>query len=166
MFIQENSMHTRRIKTLAIAGTAWLAALGAVAMANGANAAGTGFVTMQSSHDYSATLDSLQHAIKKNGLMVMGKVNQKAILSMTGLHLEGGESFLVGNPRVGKKLFGMSPAMAAVIPARISVWAEHGKTFIGYFKPSSLMGAISNKLSKPGMMLDMKFHQIVEQAAK
>ena len=41
--------------------------------------------------------------------MVMGNVNQKAILSMAGLNLEGAESFLVGNPRVGKELFGMNP---------------------------------------------------------
>lgn len=159
-------MHTRRIKILAFTAATWLPLLGAVAIPNGANAAGTGFIAVQSSHGYSATVNALQLAIKKNGLMVMGKVNQKAILSMTGLHLEGGESFLVGNPRVGKKLFGMSPAVAAVIPARISVWAEHGKTFIGYFRPSSLMDAISNKLAKPGKMLDMKFHQIVEQATK
>jgi len=95
----------------------------------------------------------------------MGKVNQKAILSMTGLNLKGAESFLVGNPRLGKKLFSMNPAVAAVVPARISVWVSHGATYIGYFQPSSQMNAISGGLAKPGKMLDMKFHKIVEDAA-
>lgn len=96
----------------------------------------------------------------------MGNVNQKAILSMAGLNLEGAESFLVGNPRVGKELFGMNPAVAAVIPSRISVWAEHGTTYVGYFKPSAMMGMISPQLVKPGAMLDMKFQKIVQDATK
>lgn len=131
-----------------------------------AQSAGNAFITLKSAHSYSATLNSLQHAIKSNGLLVMGKVNQKAILSMTGLNLEGAESFLVGNPRVGKKLFGMNPAVAAVIPARISVWVDHGTTYVGYFRPSALMGGISAHLAKPGKMLDMKFHTIVFAATK
>lgn len=131
-----------------------------------AQPAGGDFVTVKSAHGYSATLDALQHSIKNNGLMVMGKVNQKAILSITGLKLEGEESFLVGNPRVGKKLFSMNRAVAAVIPARISVWVEHGRTYVGYFRPSALMGMISHELSAPGTMLDRKFAKIVQEATR
>lgn len=138
--------------------------LGATAVPALAQPGGNDFVTVRSMHGYSATLDSLQHTIKSNGLIVMGKVNQKAILSMTGLKIEGGESLLVGNPRVGKKLFGMNRAVAAVIPARISVWAEHGTTYVGYFKPSALMGMISHDLAIPGTMLDKKFAKIVQEA--
>jgi uncharacterized protein (DUF302 family) len=158
-----------RITALGIAaGMALALAAGGVALAApawGHHTGDPGFVTVRSSHGYAETLSTLEHAIKGNGLMVMGKVNQKAILSMTGLHLAGAESLLVGNPRVGKKLFSMNPAVAAVVPARISAWVSHGATYIGYFAPSALMGAISTKLAKPGHMLDMKFHTIVEQAA-
>jgi len=66
---------------------------------------------------------------------------------------------------VGKKLFRMTPAVAAVVPARISVWVSHGTTYIGYFKPSVLMNAVSAKMAGPGHMLDTKFHTIVEHAA-
>lgn len=152
----------RKFRIMAIA--ALLAIAGAMvppAFAQG----GGGFIAIKSAHGYGATVSALQRSIKSNGLMVMGKVNQKAILSMTGLHLEGAESFLIGNPRVGKKLFSMNPAAAAVVPARISVWVDHGSTYIGYFQPSSQMSAISAGLSKPGKMLDMKFHKIAEDAA-
>jgi uncharacterized protein (DUF302 family) len=141
-----------------------LVAIGSTAIPAFAKSAGSDFVTVKSAHGYSATVDSLQQTIKNNGLMVMGRVNQKAILSMTGLEIEGGESFLVGNPRVGKKLFGMNRAVAAVIPARISVWADHGRTYVGYFKPSALMGMISHDLADPGAMLDKKFARIVQDA--
>lgn len=155
-------------KSRIVAATAafCLAAASAMSIPAFAQSPGSSFVTVKSSHDYSTTVSALQHSVKDNGLMVMGKVNQKAILSMTGLHLAGAESFLVGNPRVGKKLFSMNAAAAAVVPARISVWVNDGTTYVGYFQPSALMGAISPKLAKPGRMLDMKFHKIVEEATK
>lgn len=158
-------MASRKSPITALAGAVWLAATALAAAPAVAQSPGGGFVTVKSAHPYGQTVNALQHAIKGNGLMVMGKVNQKAILSMTGLHLEGAESFLVGNPRVGKKLFGMSPSVAAVVPARISVWVDHGTTYIGYFKPSAQMGAISSELAKPGKMLDMKFQKIVQEAS-
>jgi len=127
---------------------------------------GNALVTVRSSHDYSTTLSNLQHAIKNDGLMILGQVNQKSIISMTGLNLKGAHSYLVGNPRVGKKLFSMSPAVAAVIPGRISVWVQNGTTYVGYFQPSALMGMINSSLKSPGAMLDKKFKQIVTDATK
>ncbi|MGC8492785.1 MAG: DUF302 domain-containing protein [Syntrophobacteraceae bacterium] len=163
MAIKSMSMVMKRSRAFLLAALLSGAMVAAPAFAQ---SAGNGFVMVKSAHGYAATLNSLQRAIKSNGLMVMGKVNQKAILSMTGLNLEGGESFLVGNPRMGKKLFSMNPAVAAVIPSRISVWAEHGTTYVGYFNPSALLGQISPQLAKPGAMLDMKFHKIVSEATK
>lgn len=141
-------------------------AFGLVPVSAPAQSAGKDFVMVKSLQSYSATVDSLQRSIKSNGLMVMGNVNQKAILSMTGLKLEGAESFLVGNPRVGKELFGINPAVASVIPSRISVWADHGTTYVGYFKPSAMLGMISSQLVNSGTMLDEKFEKIVQEATK
>ena len=132
----------------------------------GAVSSSNDFITVTSKYDYSTTLNKLQKAIKADGLMVLGQVNQQAVMSMTGLKLEGAHSYLVGNPRVGKKLFGMTAEVATVIPGRISVWANHGTTYVGYFKPSVLMGMINSSLSKPGTMLDKKFKQIVTDATR
>ena len=143
-----------------------MVAFGSASIPAFAQSTNSSFIAVKSAHGYSATLNSLQSAIKSNGMMVRGKVNQKSNLSKAGLNIEGGESFLVGDPRIGKKLFSMNPAVAAVIPARISVWAEHGTTYVGYFKPSALMGMISFQLAKPGEVLDMKFQKIVKDATK
>jgi uncharacterized protein (DUF302 family) len=67
----------------------------------------------------------------------MGMLNQAHALSMTGLHLQGAESFFVGNPVVGKKLFAADPAVGAVVPLRIYVWEKGGETHVGYFQPSA-----------------------------
>lgn len=157
-------MNIAKNRVSAFVAAVSLAAIGAMAAPAFAQSPDSSFVTVKSSHDYSSTVNALQHSIKSNGLMVMGKVNQKAILSMTGLHLAGAESFLIGNPRVGKKLFSMNPAVAAVIPSRISVWVSDGTTYVGYFKPSAQMGTISPHLAKPGQMLDMKFQKIAQEA--
>lgn len=159
-------MISRTSRFVAVAAAGWLAAAFAIAVPAFAQTPGSGFVTVKSEHNYPDTVNALQHSIKSNGLMVMGRVNQKAILSMTGLHLAGAESFLIGNPRVGKKLFSMNPAVAAVVPARISVWVSNGTTYVGYFKPSSQLSALSSQLAKPGEMLDMKFEKIVQQATR
>lgn len=154
-------MTANRIHQLAIAAFA-LTIMASVPAFAGTGSAG--FVTVQSDRGYAATVHSLQKAVKQNGLMVMGRVNQKGILAMTGLHVAGAESFLVGNPRVGKKLFSETSAAAAVVPARISVWAENGNVYVGYFKPSVQLAAVSSRLGKAGTMLDAKFAKIVRQA--
>ncbi len=167
-------MHFKRIHAFtaaaALLGMLALGAQSAPALAGapsgGASMPSPSFYLSTSNRTYDATVRALVRAVKDNGLMVMGKINQAAILSMTGLRLEGGRSFLVGNPRSGKKLFSMNPAVGAVLPLRIYVWAEHGKAYIGYFKPSVLLGAINPKLAIPGRMLDKKFNIIVSQAAR
>lgn len=145
-----------------------LLALGlAVSLAAGgvAYAGGGLFVQAESSHSFSHTVAALKHAVSNNGMMVMGHINQANVLSMTGLRLKGGESFLVGNPKVGKKLFAISPAAGSVLPLRLYVWEADGKSHIGYFEPSTLLAAIDPSLQKPGQMMDEKFHKIVSEAS-
>ena len=125
------------------------------------------FVRQQSSHSFSATVSGLQHAISGNGMMVLGQLDQKSALSMTGLHLAGAHAFFVGNPVVGKQLFQADPAAGAVVPLRVYVWQDQGgQVYVGYFRPSELMAAVDPKLAKPGMMLDQKFTSLVSQATK
>jgi len=123
------------------------------------------FVQRSSSQSYTETLASLKRAIAGNGMMVLGQLDQKGALSMTGLHLAGAHTFFVGNPVVGKKLFQSDPAVGAVVPLRVYVWIDaSGRTRIGYFEPSRLLTAIDPHLAKAGAMLDKTFARIVAQA--
>lgn len=123
------------------------------------------FVKIQSQHPFNETVNALQTSIKDHHMMVMGTTNQAKVLSMTGLHLKGGESFLVGNPEVGKKAFSMNPAVGVELPARVYVWSTDQGTYIGYYQPSSQLEAISPKLGKMGKMLNKKLSAITKQAA-
>lgn len=120
-----------------------------------------------SARSFSATVAALKHAVAHNGMMVLGTLNQAGALSTTGLHLKGAESFFVGNPVVGKSLFQMNPAVGGEVPMRVYVWVNpQGKTELGYFQPSTLMGAISASLAKSGVMMNQKLAMIVKQAAQ
>ncbi|MDE2150384.1 MAG: DUF302 domain-containing protein [Gammaproteobacteria bacterium] len=125
-----------------------------------------GFVKIESQHDFDATVSALKEAVSSNKMMVMGDINQARVLSMTGLRLAGAESFLVGNPQMGKQAFDMDPAAGAVLPARIYVWSDHGKTYVGYFKPSDQLDQVSPGFSKMGHMLDMKLDMIAKTATR
>lgn len=123
------------------------------------------FVKIQSQHQFNETVDALKTSVKDHHMMVMGHTDQAKVLSMTGLHLKGGQSFLVGNPEVGKKAFSMNPAVGVELPARVYVWSTDHGTYIGYYQPSSQLEAISPKLGKMGHMLDEKLAGITKQAA-
>lgn len=140
---------------------------GALAFSTGALASSPGlFHQATSTHGFQATVAALKHAVSGQGLMTMGRIDQANILSMTGLHLRGAEAFLVGNPRLGKRLFEMDPAVGAVIPARMYVWVQGGKTHVGYFQPSTLLAAVDPALGRPAHKLDAKFLNILRQATR
>ncbi len=135
-------------------------------MAAPAFAQGSAFIKVESHHNFGATVSALKEAVGSNKMMVMGHINQAKVLSMTGLKLKGAESFLVGNPSMGKMAFGMDPAAGVVLPARIYVWSDHGKAYVGYFKPSSQLEQVSPGFAKMGGMMDMKFNMITQAATR
>lgn len=155
MRINRNFILTTLVAMAAFAGAATASAQDA-----------SSFVKVASHENFNATVSALKQAVSSNHLMVMGHIDQAKVLSMTGLDLEGAQSFLVGNPNMGKKAFGMNLAAGVVLPARIYVWSDHGKAYIGYFKPSAQLSAISPGFSMMGGMLDKKFQMLTEQAAK
>ena len=142
-----------------------LALLAAVGTASAQG--GPTFLHATSSASFDATVSSLKKAVASNGMMVLGNLNQKGALSTTGLNLAGAESFFIGNPVVGKKLFQMDAAAGAVIPLRVYVWVDaNGKTEVGYFKPSDLFVGVSPELAKAGAMMDGVFAKILSQATQ
>lgn len=86
---------------------------------------------------------------------------------MTGLRLKA-ESFLVGNPNVGKKLFSANPAVGLYVPVRIFVYeGSNGHTYVSYEVPSATLGQLNNpKVSMIARMLDKKIQSIAQAATE
>lgn len=154
------------MKKLSFKGT--LALLFSLALLSGGTAfsgPGGSFIHKTAAGSYEQTISSLKRAVSGSGMMIAGEIDQKQILSMAGLNLQGAHTFFVGNPMVGKKLFEMNPAAGIVLPVRIFVWVnQSGKTEVGYFKLSEQLATIDSRLKGPGEMLDQKFEMIINAA--
>ncbi|MFB5192252.1 DUF302 domain-containing protein [Alicyclobacillus fastidiosus] len=123
------------------------------------------FTQSASSKSFDSTVSALKHSVSSNGMMILGNLNQVGALKTTGLQLKGAESFFVGNPVVGKNMFQMDPAVGTELPMRVYVWVDNnGKTHVGYYQPSALLGTINSELGVKGAMMDKKLSMIVKQA--
>jgi uncharacterized protein (DUF302 family) len=114
----------------------------------------TSLVTVASDKDFQSTVDGLKQAVSANGMMILGDLDQAGALKTTGLELKGAHTFFVGNPAAGKMFFQQTPAIGAVIPLRILVWADNdGKAHLSYFDPSTLFQAVNPNLAEGGQKM-------------
>ena len=129
--------------------------------------ADNGRVTVVSHSSFEKTVENLEGAVGQGGMMVMAKVDQGNMLSMTGLELKA-KLFLIGNPMVGKKLFAQDPGVGLYVPLRVFVAeSKDGKVVISYDKASSLLGQFENDtIQKTAAMLDQKLAGLVKMAAR
>jgi uncharacterized protein (DUF302 family) len=116
---------------------------------------------------FDQTVNNVKKLVAKNGMSVMGEINQGKMLSMTGLKFNG-VTLLVGNPTVGKKLFSADTAVGLVVPIRLYIFEnKDGKTTISYYKPSELLSQYHNpEIDMVGKMLDDKLEKLTIMAAK
>ena len=124
------------------------------------------FLGATTTRSFAATTSSLKTAVSSAGMMVLGQLNQAGALSVTGLHLKGAETFFVGNPTTGKKLFAMDPAVGIEIPLGMYLWVDHaGRTEIGYFHPAQVLTAVSVKFKAFSAMFDSIAERVAHSAS-
>lgn len=125
----------------------------------------TTFISYTSNQKFEATVDALQKAAADNGMMIVGDLNQDAVLAATGLQLPGAHSFFVGNPRIGKTFFDATQAIGAVIPVRVHVWVDgDGPAHISYFDPAPEFTAVDPALGDAGRQISQSIRTIAEAA--
>ncbi|MEB4203204.1 DUF302 domain-containing protein [Mycobacterium ulcerans] len=126
----------------------------------------TRFVTVDTSTAFEAGIDALHSAADQNGMVILGDVNQASRLEAIGMQLQRSHSFFVGDPQIGKTLFGTTQAIGAVVPVRVHVWADaRGPAHISYFVPAPLLTAIDPGRAEVGQQLSQAIHAIAEAAA-
>jgi len=124
-------------------------------------------IEVVASGTFDQTVDKVKKLVAKEGMMVMGEINQGKMLSMIGLELNA-ITFLIGNPTVGNKLLSADPAAGLVVPIRLYVFEnKEGKTIISYYKPSELLAQYHNcKIDMIGKKLDEKLDKLTSMSAK
>lgn len=128
---------------------------------------GPGIVKVQSSKNFDQTVSAFKKMVSGNGMMVMGQLNQGKVLSMTGISVKS-QTFFVGNPNVGKKLFSADHAAGAVVPVRVNIFEDaNGHTYVAYIPPSEELSSLNNKkVSMVANMLDQKLQKLTGMLAK
>ena len=118
-------------------------------------------VKVKSSGSVAQTASKLKKMVSNNGMMVMGKLNQGHVLSMTGISVKS-KTIFVGNPHVGKKLFSADAGVGIAVPIRINIYKDsNGQTWVSYIPPSKLLSNFNNpKIDKIAQMLDQKLKKM------
>lgn len=126
-----------------------------------------GLVTITASGSFTDIVAKFKKMVAKNGMMVLGEINQGKILSMTGLKINA-VSLFVGNPTIGNKAFSANPGIGVAIPVRVSIFEnEAGKVYVSYVKPSKQFAPFQNKqITMIGQKMDEKLSNLTGMLAK
>lgn len=106
----------------------------------------------------------LNSMLSESGMMVMGELNQRKMLSMTGMNVDS-RSLFIGNPTIGKKLFSAEPGAGIVVPIRVNIYTnQEGQTIVGYTKPSSQLRSFHNdKVDQIARKLDETLRRMTQK---
>ncbi len=103
-----------------------------------------GLVNVTVNGTFDGTVGKFKKMVAKNGMMILGEINQGKILSMTGLKMNA-VSLFIGNPTIGKKLFTANRGVGVAVPLRVSIYEQAGKVHVSYIKPSKQFAPFQNK---------------------
>lgn len=131
-----------------------------------ADAAGPGVQTVVNGSVDDA-LASLTKMVADNGMMVMGELHQGQVLAMTGLKVKS-ETVFVGNPNIGKQLFGLNPGAGLAVPVRVNIYEDaQGRTIFAYVPLSQQLAGLNDpKVDKIAGRVDGKLAKMAEMLAK
>jgi uncharacterized protein (DUF302 family) len=87
----------------------------------------------------------LETAVKQHGYGVLHVYDLKATLASKGFDLSNACHILeVCNPKQAAAVLTADMHMNMALPCRISVYQQHGKTWIGMVRPTRLLAALSS----------------------
>ncbi len=132
-----------------------------------ATAVDTRFVTVAANGEFEATIGALHDAADKHGMVILGDLNEETRLKAVGVQSQRAHSFFLGDPQIGKTLFGATQAIGAVVPVQVHVWANDrgGPAFISYFDPAPEFTVVDPALGDAGKKISEMVRSTVDAAA-
>lgn len=121
-----------------------------------------------SSGKFSDTVERLETAIKKRGLMIVATIDHQNMLRMVGASTRGSKTLEFGKPDMMKMLLPGNPEIGLEMPLKIYVYERgDGKTVLSFYRPSSAYATYGKEeLTKAGQMMEMMLEEITTEAAR
>ncbi|HVE21424.1 MAG TPA: DUF302 domain-containing protein [Acidocella sp.] len=97
----------------------------------------TGLVTLQSAHDFDATVRCLAARLDAKGVTVFARVDHAAGAVSVGMVLRPTTLFMFGNPAAGTPLMQAAQHSGIDLPLKMLVWQDaNGMVYLSYNDPS------------------------------
>ena len=102
--------------------------------------AGSGIISVKSSHDVKTTADRLESTLKQKGMNVFNRINHAQGAQKVGKELRPTELIIFGNPKVGTPLMQCQQSVAIDLPQKALIWQDDkGQVWLSYNDPDYLV---------------------------
>ena len=95
-------------------------------------------VTRQGARAFAATVEAVEGAIERRGLILFARIDHAAGAREVGLELPDELVLVFGNARAGTPLMQSDPRIGIELPLRILVWVGADGVMLGYHDPRGL----------------------------
>lgn len=101
--------------------------------------AGSGLVSVKSSHDVKTTADRLEGVLKQKGMNIFNRINHAQGAQQIGTELRPTELIIFGNPKVGAPLMQCRQSVGIDLPQKALIWQDaQGQVWLSYNDPNYL----------------------------
>ena len=122
----------------------------------------------QTSKSVDRAFEDVQAAVKAHGFGMLHYYDFRKTLADKGFDLPNECLVLeVCNPRQAAEVLGMDMSLNMALPCRISIYEDHGKTWIGMVPPTALLSLISDdaRIAETALGVERSMEQIIDAAA-
>ncbi len=125
------------------------------------------YYIVETNKPFEKACSDLESEVKAGGFGILHIHDVKETLKNKGVDFkENCKIFEVCNPNEANKVLSIDMRLNMVLPCRISVFSENGKTKIGLIKPSLMLEALSDnkELQKSAQEVEKKIIKMVDMA--
>lgn len=119
--------------------------------------------TVETAKDIEAATASVQEKAAEKGFTVMGVHDLQAIFGRKGFQHEAVRIVEMCNEQFGSHLLGVDPMMSLMMPCKVAVYVNNGKTYISALRPRA-MGDYMPQLAPLAEQGDAIMCSIVDEA--
>lgn len=126
------------------------------------------FYKKQTAKSVERAFGDMQAAIKAHGFGMLHHYDFRKTLADKGFALPNPCLVLeVCNPKLAAEVLGMDMSLNMALPCRISIYEDHGKTWIGMLPPTAQLSLISNdpQIGEAAGAVEQTMKAIIDSAA-